>query len=275
MPQTETGAQPRAQRTVDEALRLTAERAARCGFFFDFDGVLAPIRDDPDEVYPEPGAIEAISGLSRHIDRVVIVSARPVEFLRSRFPDLPQVTLYGLYGLETQRHGGRVETDSRALPYLDVMAGLVGRARAELPAGALIEYKRLSVALHYRTAPELGGFVEEWSAARAAELGLWAQGGRMVVELKPPVQRDKGDVVGEEINGLTCAWYFGDDLSDIKAFKALDAREAVDPTFAGVRVAVANPETGRTVAGAADLELTSPADLPALVQQITGHLTGG
>jgi trehalose 6-phosphate phosphatase len=55
-----------------------------------------------------------------------------------------------------------------------------------------------------------------------------------------------------------CAWYFGDDMSDIKAFDALRAREAVDPDFFGMCVAVANPETGAEVSSAADLTLDSP-----------------
>jgi trehalose 6-phosphate phosphatase len=48
-------------------------------------------------------------------------------------------------------------------------------------------------------------------------------------------------------------------MSDIKAFDALRAREAVDPAFFGMSVAVANPETGAEVSSAADLTLESPA----------------
>jgi trehalose 6-phosphate phosphatase len=54
---------------------------------------------------------------------------------------------------------------------------------------------------------------------------------------------------------------FGDDLSDIRAFQALRARAAQDPSFFGVCVAVANPETGQELSAAADLTLDSPAAL--------------
>jgi len=80
----------------------------------------------------------------------------------------------------------------------------------------------------------------------------------MVVELKPPVDQDKGMVITEGVRNAGCAWYFGDDMSDIKAFDALRAREAVDPDFFGMCVAVANPETGAEVSSAADLTLASP-----------------
>jgi trehalose 6-phosphate phosphatase len=121
------------------------------------------------------------------------------------------------------------------------------------------------VSLHYRTAPALREPIERWGRSRAAELGLRAQPGRMVLELKPPGSRDKGSVLFEETAGLTCAWYFGDDLADLKAFAALDAREAADPDFRGVRVAVANPETGQELIAAADLHIESPTDVPALL----------
>ena len=53
------------------------------------------------------------------------------------------------------------------------------------------------------------------------EPGSSVQAGRMVIELKPPVNRDKGMVIGEAIRSAGCAWYFGDDVSDLKAFGAL------------------------------------------------------
>jgi trehalose 6-phosphate phosphatase len=258
----------RRPRSAETAFRLTADRAARCGFFFDFDGTLAPIQDDPDTVTPVPGALEAIAALSQRVARIAIVSARPVAFLRTRFPNLPNATFFGLYGLERHRAGGVLETDPSALPFVDTMTGLAERARAELPAGALVEPKRLSVSLHYRTAPQLRVEVERWARERAAEFGLRAQAGRMVIELKPPGERDKGSVLREETQGLTCAWYFGDDLADLTAFAALDEREASDPEFAGIRVAVANPETGQELIAAADLHVDAPADVPGLLRQI-------
>jgi trehalose 6-phosphate phosphatase len=138
------------------------------------------------------------------------------------------------------------------------MADLAEHAGAELPDEVLVEYKRLSVALHYRTAPQFADPVERWGHEQAERMGLRVQAGRMVIELKPPVDQDKGMVIGEGVGNASCAWYFGDDMSDIKAFDALRAREAVDPAFFGMCVAVANPETGAEVSTAADLTLPSP-----------------
>jgi trehalose 6-phosphate phosphatase len=248
---------PTSPLTAADAWRITAERAADCALFFDFDGVLAPVEDDPDAVQPVPEVMESLETLAGAVKRVAIVSARPVSFLRERFGALQHVDLYGLYGLEVL-HEGEVVTVPAALPWVPVMEELAERARAELPPGTLVEFKRLSVALHYRTNPDQAETIERWGREQAEKLGLKVQGGRRVVELKPPVDQDKGMVIGEAVLELGCAWYFGDDMSDIKAFDALRAREAVDPRFVGMCVAVANPETGAEVSNAADLTLDSP-----------------
>jgi trehalose 6-phosphate phosphatase len=244
--------------TAEEALLATAGRVGDCVLFFDFDGTLAPVGDDPAAVRPAPQALAAITVLANLVQRVSIVSARPVEFLRDQFATLNNIDLYGLYGLE-HRHGStETVTEAAALPWIPTMSAIAEQARAELPEGAMVEYKRLSVALHYRTAPELASTVETWGRNRADDLGLRVQVGRMVLELKPPVDRDKGMVIGEAVHSARCAWYFGDDVSDIRAFAALRAREESDPDFFGICVAVANPETGHEVSNAADLTIESP-----------------
>jgi trehalose 6-phosphate phosphatase len=249
---------------ADEAWRFTAEHARDTTFFFDFDGVLSPVTDDPDASQPAPSVLGVLDELAGVVARVAIVSARPVSFLRSRFESLAHVDLYGLYGLEVW-HDGEVVTEPAALPWVPAMADLAERARAELPDATLVEYKRLSVALHYRTAPQLADTVERWAHEQAERVGLRVQGGRMVAELKPPVDQDKGMVISEAVLDAGCAWYFGDDMSDIKAFDALRAREAVDPGFFGMCVAVANPETGAEVSSAADLTLESPEAVAAFL----------
>ena len=133
--------------------------------FFDFDGTLAPVDDDPTAVRPAPKVLAAIEALAPVVQRVAIVSARPVEFLRDQLGGLAGVDLYGLYGLEHSHCGGETVTEPAALPWVPTMAELADRARAELPRGTLVEYKRLSVALHWRTAP-------------AARLGECSSGGR-------------------------------------------------------------------------------------------------
>ncbi|WBB56498.1 trehalose-phosphatase [Verrucosispora sp. WMMD573] len=265
--------QPKTPLNADRAWRATADRAAETVLFFDFDGTLAPVADDPTQVQPAPKVLAAIETLAPIVRRIAIVSARPVEFLREHFGGLTGVDLYGLYGLEHSHSGGDTVTEPAALPWVPTMAELAERGRAELPPGTLVEYKRLSVALHWRTAPQLAATVEQWGRDQAERLGLRVQVGRMVLEIKPPVDRDKGMVIDELVQGVRGAWYFGDDVSDIKAFAALRARAAADPDFLGVCVAVANPETGDEVAEAADLTIDSPAALGDFLTEATHRLS--
>jgi trehalose 6-phosphate phosphatase len=253
---------------MSDALSATAARADNCVFFFDFDGTLAPIQDDPEVVQPAPGVLDAIAELTTRVRRVSIVSARPVDFLRSRFPGLP-LDLHGLYGLESRYATGETVTYPPALSYTGMIAELTERAGRELPGEVLVEFKRLSVALHYRSAPHLRDTVHAWAQQQADRYGLREQEGRMVIELKPSVQRDKGSVVAEEIEGFSCAWYFGDDLGDLTAFRALAERQAAHPEFLGVRVAVCNPETGAEVAAAADLHLDGPVAVADFLHRAT------
>jgi trehalose 6-phosphate phosphatase len=258
--------------TAAEALAVTAPRAGRSGFFFDFDGTLAPIQLDPAAAGPAPGVVAALRRLQPLVGRLAIVSARPVDFLQGCFQEVAGMSIYGLYGLQALTPSGDVVTDPDALAWVPVMRDLADRASRELPPGVLVEYKRIGVALHYRRTPQHRPAVEAWAAEQRDGLGLVAQQGRMVVELKPPVERNKGTVIGQEIADLECAWYFGDDISDLAAFLALERRESDGDGFTGVRVAVANEETGRPLAEAADIVLDSPFAVSAFLSRVADAL---
>lgn len=258
--------------TFEQAVLLTAERREAAGLFFDFDGTLSPIQDDPETVQPTPGVLQPLQRLSCAVRRVAVVSGRPVSFLQERFAGLTRVALYGLYGLEVRQPRGEVTTDPRAVPWIETIRSLADRAREELPVRIRVECKRLSVALHYREFPEQRERAEAWAAEQVDRLGLKRQDGRMVVELKPPVERDKGQVVRGLIADLRCAWFFGDDLGDIAAFDQLRERAARDADFAGIRAVVASRETGAQLADHADVLIDSPFEMPSRLRALADAL---
>jgi trehalose 6-phosphate phosphatase len=261
MPGTGPAEQP--DRAIRDALARSAAGGS-CGFFFDFDGTLAPIGPDPEAVQPVPGVVGQLSDLAGLAAKVGIISARPVRFLASRFGDAPGLSLYGLYGLEAIRDGVAT-TDPEAETWMATIHTVMESAKDELPPGIYVEDKRLAVAFHYRQHPEHRAEVEEWARSKAREYQLTEQPGRMVIELKPPISTDKGTVLHAEVGSLRSTWYFGDDVADAEGFDALRGQHKRDPGFLAVCVAVANSEVGHALTDRADFSLASPAAMPAFL----------
>ena len=129
-----------------------------------------------------------------------------------------------------------------------------------------LEDKGLTVAFHWREAPDEEEARRELEAVaeRARAAGLVARWGRKVLELRPPVEADKGTAVRTLLaeRGLERALYAGDDTTDLDAFRGLDGLELA------VRVAVASPEGPGELREAADLVVGSPAELLELLRTL-------
>jgi len=85
------------------------------------------------------------------------------------------------------------------------------------------------------------------AAARAE--GLVPRWGRMVLEVRPPVEANKGTAVDALVRraNVRRALYAGDDTTDVDAFAALDGLAL------GVKVAVGSTEAPPALLKAADL----------------------
>jgi trehalose 6-phosphate phosphatase len=220
----------------------------------DFDGTLSPIVADPAGARAVDGAGDAHAALARAYGTVAVISGRPVAFLRAALR--PDLQLIGLYGLEWLR-GGEIVDHPEVVPWRPVVQRAVDAAVEELPPGVLVEPKGVTVALHYRTAPEHADVVERWAAARAAVDGLVTHAGKMSVELTPPLSVDKGTTVRALAADRRAVCFVGDDLGDLPAFAVLDDLRAggVDT----VAVAVRSAEAPDEVLAAADVVVEGPA----------------
>ncbi len=267
-----------AERTTDDlidALRhslAAGVTASECGFFFDFDGTLAPIQLDPETVAPVPGVVARLAALTDVAGVVALVSARPVRFLASHFAGVEGLRYFGVYGLETASGTGEVQTHPLADSHARLITALAAKAERELPQGASVERKRVTVALHYRSIPHRAEDIAGWAAAAAAEHGLTVQAGRMVYELKPQDTPTKGSVVAGLCAGLRFAWCFGDDIGDVAAFQALRELRETTPGFDAVLVAIHNSESGQELESLSDLVLDAPSAIPGLLDRILDEL---
>jgi len=238
----------------------------------DFDGTLAAIVDDPATAHPLPGAVEVLRALVRKMGRVAVVSGRPAGFLAEhlirRGADVGGLRLVGLYGLETVDEHGRVSATPEAEQWRDVVASAAARAERDAPPGGRVEPKGLSVTLHWREHPELEGWAMSAAGRLAGESGLVLHPARRSVELRPPLDIDKGTAVGELVSGFSAACFLGDDLGDLPAFAALD-RLASDGTRT-VKVAAAGADVPVDVVMAADLVVEGPVGALEFLRALAG-----
>jgi trehalose 6-phosphate phosphatase len=231
---------------------------AHSALCLDFDGTLSPIVEDPRAASPFPGVPELLSRLATRLALVAVISGRPVDFLERVLDSPPGVTLIGLYGL------GQVGPDAQ--PWQSVIAAAVTDARTEAPEGVYVEPKGLTVTLHWRHALEAGPWVADFAVRQEESRGLRIYPGRLSLELRPPLDVDKGTVIRALVGGMRALAVFGDDLGDLPAFAV--AAEMAAAGVAVVRVAAVDEESAPEVAAQADVEVDGPAGALALLEQL-------
>jgi len=219
----------------DDPLHVLASEPGRAAILLDVDGTLAPIVAGPENALIPDETRAELARLAARYALVACVSGRPGAEVE-RMLGVPGVAIVGEHGLE-------LEPDAAA------WAERIRRfARGvDWPS----EAKPLSASFHFRRA-------DDEAAARAyltrvaedaAAAGLVPRWGRMVLEVRPPVDAHKGNAVRTLVAraGVRRALYAGDDRTDVDAFDGLDGLEL------GVRVAVASAEAPPELLEAADV----------------------
>jgi trehalose-phosphatase len=240
------------------AARLTGSPLA---IFLDIDGTLAPIAPRPDAARVPPETLVVVADLThmRHV-HVAVVTGRSVADARRLVP-LDHVAVIGNHGFEILGDDGTMIITPEAHAFRDALMAASARLmdlERRCP-GVVVEDKTWTISAHYRLAPR--GLVPEivrQVSAIGAELGLQTTSGKEVLELRPPVQVNKGTAVVELARRLdavdrdAASIYIGDDRTDEDAFVALraEAKHAVT-------VRVGRPSQGED--SGAEFYVDSPA----------------
>ncbi len=226
----------------------------------DFDGVLAPIVDDPSTSRMRPGSRAAIERLVQAPGvTVALVSGRRLDELTAVARPPAGVHLVGSHGAEI--NGGAPELGDEARSLLARLGEAVDAVVTTHP-GTRTERKPTTVVLHTRLAdPDVAQHATRAVLDTAAMWdGVHSLAGKDVLELSV-VQADKGTAVAALAarHGCAATFFIGDDVTDEFVLRRLG------PTDLGVKVGPGDTAARYRVAGVNEVSelLTLLADAVA------------
>jgi trehalose-phosphatase len=240
-----------------------AERAPARVLMLDYDGTLAPFQVRPELATPYFG-VEALLNdiMAAERNRVVIVTGRPVGDLLPLLNLRRRPELWGAHGWERLLPDGRAQRKRPGGGARRQLREGARRARGLAQAGARVENKPASVALHWRGAsppaaaemrqavPQLWGPLTQEGAVEMQPFD-----GGVELRARGRNKRDAVQVILSETPGEAAVAYLGDDLTDEDAFSAVKPR--------GLAVLV-RPELRET---AADAWIRPPGELIAFLRR--------
>jgi trehalose 6-phosphate phosphatase len=243
--------------TASSLLQHVIDHPSDYAFFFDVDGTLLEIALSPDAVEVPPDLPDALRRLAQRFgNAVALLSGRAIVWLDGRLENAV-VPIGGLHGLERRDAGGTLWRFEPP-PILSTARDAILAALDDM-TGVLMEDKDLSIALHYRAAPEQRLTVKRLltKLADASDGTLEVLPGKAVVELR---------TTGAHKGSALLAFmreppfldrrpvFFGDDRTDEDAFVAAKQKD-------GIAVVIGRPaeEVGAT------LSLPDPASVRAFI----------
>jgi trehalose-phosphatase len=231
-------------------------RAASLALFTDFDGTLVRIRPDPAGVRLSPAVARLLTRIARRGAVVGIASGRSAGDLRKRahLANAWQIAAHGFFLRAPRNRSFCLLTPAERRRMSRTASSIRPRLRA-VP-GIWLEWKRATIAVHYRRAAPAGRR-NAWRAvsdALRSEPSFRLLRGKKVWEILPNERVDKWTAIRfaldrEERRRSARRWlvfYLGDDATDERFFRRMH----------GVSVVV-----GRSRRTAAQYFLRSPAEV--------------
>jgi trehalose 6-phosphate phosphatase len=198
-------------------------------YFLDVDGTLLDLAETPGGIHVDAGLLDLIGRLYRASNgAVALVSGRALSDLDEHLGML-RLPMAGQHGLERRDAGGRLWIHAPPPEAkCSIKAALV--PVLERHPDLLLEDKGLTLALHYRRAPNLAAYAHRLMTQLAIGAGLELQKGKRVAELKP-AGIDKGTAIAEYLaeppfHGRRPV-FIGDDANDEHGFAEINRSDGI------------------------------------------------
>ncbi|MDD5156087.1 MAG: trehalose-phosphatase [Candidatus Omnitrophica bacterium] len=203
--------------------------------FLDFDGTLTPIVKTPDKAELSAKFRTLLGKIAESQNlKLAFISGRGLADIKNKI-GIKNAIYSGNHGLEIE--GPKIKFSLFSLPgYRKTLERIKNDLKQNISSvrGIFVEDKGLSLSLHYRQAekkliPRIKTIFHETVISYLAGNKIKVRSGKMVLEIRPPVEWDKGRVVlwllARQIFAAkkedVLPVYIGDDVTDEDAFKAL------------------------------------------------------
>ncbi len=256
------------------ALEPLTREPARAAVFCDIDGTIAPIVKRAEDARVPQATARVLGKLGRRYGSVACISGRSIAEAR-RLVGVGTITYAGVHGAELLEPGSG---EPRLAPDFAGWERRIARFALEQDARDLrtlqvrVEDKGPIVAFHWRGAPDetAARARVEGIAQAAGAAGLGTHWGRKVLEVRPPVQIDKGRAVRALVaqTGVRAALYGGDDRTDLDAFAALDELVSGGDLEHAVRVGVRSDEGPEEIVERADVAVDGVAGFTEVLETL-------
>lgn len=196
--------------------------SAKSSLFLDFDGTLVDLAETPESIKVQPFLVNLLETLNERLDgALAIISGRQIETL-DRFLNPLKISIAGIHGLERRSAQGLIKKFK--YPKYDFLLDSCNKLIEDNPS-LILEEKKMSLALHFRKAPNLESkcrHVFETAIKNKPEFTLVL--GKYVVEVMPS-GFSKGSAILDYMRekpfiGRTPI-FIGDDLTDESGFEAV------------------------------------------------------
>ncbi|KAM3226100.1 hypothetical protein ACQJBY_058654 [Aegilops geniculata] len=204
---------------------VASAQGKKIAVFLDYDGTLSPIVDDPEKAVMSPVMRAAVRNVAKYFPAAIVSGRSRKKVLE--FVKLKELCYAGSHGMDimtssSAHYEHNTEKVTKAL--LEVTSGIEGTS---------VEDNKFCVSVHYRNVDE-----KDWElvARLVNEVledfpALKVTNGRMVLEVRPVIDWDKGKAVEFLLQSLGLSdsenvipIYIGDDRTDEDAFKVLRER---------------------------------------------------